>query len=58
MTKSISAYVETYTLFRVIVKHWAILDLKMACPHNFGPTLMIFLKFCAMEGAKSSWKLY
>ena len=31
----------------------AILGLKMAHPHNLGSALMIFLKFCTMEGAKS-----
>ena len=33
---------------------WAILDLKMVHPHNFGFALRIFLKFCTMKGPRGS----
>ena len=29
----------------------------MACPHNFGSTLRIFLKFCTAKGAKRYVKI-
>ena len=31
--------------------------LKMACRHNSGSTLRIFLKFCTMKGAKRYMKI-
>ena len=36
---------------------WAILGLKMAHPHNSGPALKLFLKFCRMKGANGYMKM-
>ena len=37
---------------------WAILDPKMAHPHNSGLGLRIFVKLYTINGAYSVWKLY
>ena len=46
-TKSINGFSEKNSH----LASWALLDLKMAHPHNSGSTVRIFLKFCVMKRA-------
>ena len=46
-TKSINGFSEKNSH----LASWALLDLKMAHPHNSGSTVRIFFKFCVMKRA-------
>ena len=42
---------------RFVQDKWAILDPKMAHPHNSGSALRVFFRFCRMKGANRYMKI-